>query len=122
MAPPIAWTLGDRGDYDNDFPNLPSLPPGAIAIHYPMPKGTIRSLRVRVPANSFNQPTTFTVYKNNVATGLSVTVPAAATGDFSDLVNTVAFAPDDLLDLIAAAPGLSALGALGVSSTLEFAR
>jgi hypothetical protein len=71
--------------------------------------GTLKRLRVRVYENGLDAATVFTVRKNGVDTAVTFTVGAGATGTFTDDVNTVAVALDDLLDysiVVAGSTGL----------------
>jgi hypothetical protein len=56
--------------------------------------GTLRRLQVHATQNTLNGPTTITIYKNGVATVLTVTL-AAGTKNGSDNVTTVAVATGD---------------------------
>lgn len=72
------------------------------ATQFPMPGGTVRQLRVRVPTApgpaASGNTWTFTVRKNGVSTGVTCTIFETATS-CSDLVNASAFAADDLISL-----------------------
>ena len=75
---------------------------GESGTQFPMPAGTVRELRVRVPiaagpAGSGNT-WTFTVRKNGSSTGITCTVLETATS-CSDLVNTSYFAAGDLISI-----------------------
>jgi len=52
---------------------------------------------VNIPTNTCDDVSTITLQKNGANTSLSVSVPAATTGFFEDLVNTVGFLSDDLI-------------------------
>lgn len=59
--------------------------------------GHVRDLNVRVRTNTSNASSVFTLYKNGVATALTVTIPAGTTGLFSDTTHQVTIAPTDQL-------------------------
>lgn len=64
--------------------------------------GTIRNLRVRHNANNGNgNPVVYTLYRNGAPTLLTASLATAALGDASDLVNAVAVAAGDLIQMIA---------------------
>ena len=83
------------------------MPPGydsalasLTAIQYRIPAAcTLKNLRVRhnIPAGN-GSSIVYTVRKNSVATALTASLASTAS-DASDLVNTVAFAAGDLLDI-----------------------
>jgi hypothetical protein len=64
-----------------------------------MRDGTASNLRVQVLSNTFQVACTVTIFKNDVATTMTVTVPLGSSGTFNDLVNTVAFAAGDAISL-----------------------
>lgn len=109
----VFWAIADRGNgYSADPPN--NNPDG-----YPVPAGTARRLRVRVNTNTFTDIATVFVLKNGAPTAITLTIPAAATGGFDDLVNSAVFAAGDRLTLVVTVP--SGLGSMQMSATLEFA-
>jgi hypothetical protein len=55
-------------------------------------------LRIRVSTNTFTGSSTATLRKNGADTALSITVPSATTGIFSDTTNTVDFSGTDLVN------------------------
>ena len=59
---------------------------------------TAKNLFVRVPTNSLNGSTTFTLRKNTAGSALTASVGASATGTFEDTTNTVSCVAADLLD------------------------
>lgn len=85
---------------------------------FPMPdSGTIRSFRLYVSVNSFNGAVIYTVRLNGVDTAVTLTVPAATTGVFADLTNTVDFNAGDRLSIKrdATAVGAGAMAGAGYS-------
>lgn len=60
--------------------------------------GTLTSFRVDISANTSTVPIDVEVYKNDVATGIKCTIPAATTGRFRG-TGSVAIAVDDVLDV-----------------------
>jgi hypothetical protein len=83
--------------------------------------GTVRSLRIRhnTPTGNGND-IVYTLRVNGVATALTVTV-ASTSADGSDLVNSVAVAPGDLLDIEVTKATTIVDGLLGVVATAEMA-
>lgn len=98
-----------------------AVPPQTVAVNYPMPACTVSSLIVKAQTNGRIASVTATVFKNNVATLLTVTVTAGSTAVFSDLVDTVAFAVGDVLDirLHSTADGTSGLFAATLEAVLS---
>lgn len=70
---------------------------------------TATKLRIGVSANSYTGSSTCTLRKNGASTALSITVPAATTGIFSDTSNSVDFLGTDLVNY-AWSGGTSGLG------------
>lgn len=73
----------------------------ASALRYRL-KNTVQSverLKVRVLQNNLTTSTTVTVMKDGVATGVTLTVGAGATGDFQDLLNSNSFNAGQGLDI-----------------------
>lgn len=71
-----------------------------VPVNYPAGRASrFGVLKVYVTANALVSATTFTLYKNNVATAVTLSVGAAATGIFSDVTHTADFAVDDRYDL-----------------------
>jgi hypothetical protein len=63
---------------------------------------TISGLSVYIPTNSLTTATaTFAVRVNGASSAVSVSVPAGATGSFSDVTNTAAVADGDLICFVA---------------------
>lgn len=91
----------------------------AAAVGYPSPPRTYRKLRVRAPTNPLAAAMTATVYKNGVATALTVTVTAASTALFTDATHTVTFAPGDNFDLRLDSTAAGAINTALVVATLE---
>jgi hypothetical protein len=72
----------------------------ATAIQYPISFAcTVMALRVFSLSNTFADVATFTIFKNGVATTITLNVTAGSTGQFSDLVHSASFAPGDTVDL-----------------------
>lgn len=82
--------------------------------------GTLQKMRVRhnVPAGN-GAAIVYTVRKNGVATTLTVSLASTAS-DGSDLVNTVAVAAGDLLDVIVTKAATVAVSPSDVVAVLEF--
>lgn len=70
------------------------------------------TLRVKPITNTLTGSATATVFKNGVATGITVTIPAGSTALVSDTTNTEVFASGDSIDL-----GLATTGANATSIT-----
>lgn len=71
-----------------------------VPVNYPAGRASrFGVLKVYVTANALVSATTFTLYKNNVATAVTLSVGAAGTGIFSDTTHTADFAVDDRYDL-----------------------
>lgn len=60
--------------------------------------GTISDLRVDVIANTSNGASVLTLFKNGSSTGLTTTIGAGSTGEFSDNTHTVTVADGDYLE------------------------
>jgi hypothetical protein len=86
---------------------------------YPMPARTARNLRVNPRSNNLAAAASVTLMKNGVATAMTVNIPAASTAIVTDLVDTVAFAANDTLDLRVETTAAGAGNALTVSAVLE---
>ena len=72
----------------------------ASALRIPVsPARRALTLRFKPITNTLSQPATATVYKNGVATGITVTIPAGSTTAVSNTTNTEAFAAGDGIDL-----------------------
>jgi hypothetical protein len=76
--------------------------------------GTLSSLHIRSRSNASDSTEQFTVYKNGVATALSAIV-INGTKLGSDLVNTVAVAPDDLVSVYYVAGASGALNKIAIA-------
>lgn len=83
----------------------------------PFPKGTIKKLLVRVDSNSLDGSTTITLYKNRVATGMSITIGAGATGTFQS-TSAVSVDDGDIIALRVTTGGTS--GNMAFTYRLEF--
>jgi len=82
--------------YAGDEPTSVALVP----VNYPIGRACrVGVLKVYVSTNGLATATTFTLYKNNVATAITLSVGAGATGIFSDTTHTVDFALNDRYDL-----------------------
>lgn len=60
--------------------------------------GTVRNAAVNMRSNTLNGASTATLMKNNVATGIVITIPAGTSGWFEDTVNEVDFVAGDFFD------------------------
>lgn len=69
--------------------------------NYPMSAGTLLFLRVKCSAMPLATAMTVTVHKNGVATALAVTVTAGSTAVFDNTSDTVTFADNDTMDIVA---------------------
>jgi hypothetical protein len=86
---------------------------------YPMPARTAQNLRVNPRSNTLATAASVTLMKNGVATAMTVNIPAGSTALVTDLVDTVAFAANDTLDLRVETTAAGAGNALTVSAVLE---
>jgi hypothetical protein len=101
---------------------------GAVAVvpilsalqKYALPARTVANLRVKAVTNPLGAAMVVTVLKNGVATALTATITAGSTALFKNIVNTVAFAADDELDLEVTSTSAGAAIALLVA-TVELA-
>lgn len=62
--------------------------------------GTLSNLRIKCAANTYTGNATLTVYKNGVATALTVTITAGTTTLIEDTVNSFTFNATDLIGLV----------------------
>jgi hypothetical protein len=87
----------------------------------PAPRaGTLRRLYVRHnTAGGNGNPVVYTVMKNGVATGITVSLVTGAVGQIADLVNTVAVVAGDLISIqLSKAAGIAAAG-IDAQASLE---
>jgi len=70
------------------------------AIEYPISQHYMTRLRVKPEANTFATNVVATVFKNGVATALTVTIPAGSTAVVSDTAHSALFADGDLLAIV----------------------
>ncbi len=70
------------------------------AIEYPVSGFLAMRLRVKPEANTFATNVVATVYKNNVATAITVTIPAGSTAVVSDTSHAVVFSDGDTLSVV----------------------
>ena len=73
---------------------IPSIP--ELSIPHP---STLKSASIKVDVNVFDGPTVYTVYRNGLATGVTVTIPAGATGIFDLAGAPISFALHDTVAL-----------------------
>jgi hypothetical protein len=86
---------------------------------YPMPARTVLNLRVNPRSNTLATAATVTVMKNGVATACTVNIPAGSTAIVTDLVDAIAFAANDTLDVRVETTAAGAGNALTLSAVLE---
>jgi hypothetical protein len=93
------------------------------AVEWVAPRaGTLRNLFVRHnTANGNGNNVVYTVFKNGVATAITVTLATGAIGQASDLVNTVALAQGDVVNITAVKAATIANGNLQSIAVMEFA-
>lgn len=90
-----------------------------FAIGYPIPVATTSAtLRVNANTNTRGTNSTVTVYKNGVATICTVTVPAVTSSVFTNINAAVAFAVNDLLDLVITVTNAHPETALSIGATV----
>lgn len=71
---------------------------------------TLDNLWVNIPTNTASGACTITLWVNNSASALTVTIPAANTGNFSDLVNSVSVVAGDLISFQVSPIGTGTIG------------
>lgn len=71
---------------------------------------TLDNLYVNIPNNTASAACTITLWVNNAATSVSVTVPAGNTGNFSDLVNSASVSAGDLISFQVSPMGTGSIG------------
>ena len=83
--------------------------------------GTARNLRVRHNAAAGNgQNITYTLRVNGLDTALTCTLATGAVGDANDLVNSVAVAAGDLIELVAVKGASIGAGGVNVAASVAF--
>lgn len=91
---------GAKVTYVGDWHDYGGGPNAVLAYGYPVSACQLAKLRVDATINACIADVVVEVYKNGVATGLKVTIPAGFTGIKTDLVDTALFADNDTLDLV----------------------
>lgn len=94
---------------------------GALAgpVNYPMPACRVRNLRVKPTVNTLAVPMTVTVFKNGVASAVTVTVLAGSVLNVSDTTHEEQFSADDEFDLRADSTAGGAGAVCEFAATLE---
>ena len=91
---------------------------GGGVSEYRLPRdGTVQNMRILVPSNSYNGPTTVRIFVNGAATSLSATIPAGSTADI-DVPGTVAVLDGQRVSVVADATTVSS-GFIAVSVSYE---
>jgi hypothetical protein len=115
--------MGGGSDYEASWFNSPGgnpLPQPQVAFRIPMPvAGNVNNLKVHVTLNTRGGATVYTVWKNGADTGLTLSVGAGATGDFS-ASGAVAFAAGDLISLRINATASVASGQISSSQSVQY--
>jgi len=94
-------------------------PPMASSQGFVPPSCSVTELRVRPTVNTTAASTTFTVYKNGVATAVTVSVGSGSTSPATDTAHSVSFnGTTDVLDLVSVRSGSLATKIL-FSATLK---
>ena len=101
-----------NGILDGQTANLPisgsvgdSTPTLAEAQQIMVQPGTMSDLHFKVTStNTFSVILTVTVFKNGVATTLTLDVPASSTSIITDLINSFTFVAGDLLSILLSSP------------------
>ncbi len=92
--------------YHSDPGARPDVAPVATAQKFVPPSCTVVGLTVNPITNTTANTTTFTVYKNGVATAVTLTVAAGSTTKVRDVAHTVTFnGTTDYLDLVSVRTG-----------------
>jgi len=91
---------------------------GGGVSEYRLPRGgTVQNMRVLVPSNTYNGPTTVTIHVNGAATSLSAVIPPGSTADI-DVAGTVAVLDGQRVSVVADAPTVTS-GSITVSVSYE---
>lgn len=106
LASTAAFPFVGTTQFHADCGADPSHAPLVSSQGYIPPSCTVTELRVDPTANTSAAGTTFTVYKNGVATGVAVSVGSASTTPVTDTAHTVTFnGTTDVLDLVSVRSG-----------------
>jgi hypothetical protein len=85
---------------------------------YRLPRdGTVQNMRILVTSNTYNAPTTVTLFVNGAATALSATIPGSSTADI-DVVGTVPVLDGQRVSVMADASTVSS-GSIALSVSYE---
>ncbi len=91
---------------------------GGGVSEYRLPRdGTVQNMRILVTSNTYNGPTTVTLFVNGGATALSTTIPAGSTTNI-DVVGPVAVLDGQKVSVMASAPSVT-LGFIALSVSYE---
>jgi hypothetical protein len=94
----ILGGVGATTSYLGDAGSVPAA--NLSVIEYPVSMRLLTRLRVKPESNSFATTVVATVYKNNVATSMTVNIPAGSTTVVSDTAHVVLYADGDTLSVV----------------------